>query len=94
MLDFEWWRDKDNREGAVALSTVLKVVVPAVAAVGAVVAGYFYAKDESPVPGTDPAPVIAAPDSQVQTGDGVQVRTGDHSPVTIGGPTGGAGASE
>ena len=88
MLNFGWWRDKDNREGAVALSNVLKVAVPAVIAAGALVAGSYYAKEEPPAPVPGTAPISAATGSQVQTGDGTQVRAGDNSPVTVGGASG------
>ena len=91
---FEWWRDEHNREGAVALSNVLKIAVPAVIAAGAVVGGYFYAKDEAPAPVAGTPSITATGEAQVQTGDGVQVRTRDNSPVTIGGPQGEGGTND
>ena len=76
MFNFRWWRDKDNREGAEALSNALKVVVPALIAAGAVVLGFFYAQDEVPAPAAGAPSITATTDAQVQTGTGVQVRSG------------------
>lgn len=93
MLGFGWWRDRDNREAAVALSSVLKVAVPAVIAAAAVALGYFYTNDDDGAsPGPEAPSIAATGDAQVQTGSGVQVRSGDGSPVTIGGPPAGDGA--
>jgi hypothetical protein len=68
MLNFTWWRDKDNREGAKSIVDVLKVVVPALVIAGGAVWGLLYATEDTPK---------ADPGISVTTGDGSPVIIGD-----------------
>ncbi|MEM1298192.1 MAG: hypothetical protein AAGH68_02855 [Pseudomonadota bacterium] len=68
MLNFGWWRDKDNREGAKTIVDVFKVVVPALVIAGGAIWGVLYASDSAKPPAQ---PTIS-------------VTTGDNSPVAIG----------
>ena len=75
MLNFGWWRDKDNREGAKSIVDILKVVVPALVLVGGAALGVFYATGDK----------SSAPAGNTTTIEGNTVNTGDGSNVNIGG---------
>ena len=75
MLNFGWWRDKDNREGAKSIVDILKVVVPALVLVGGAALGVFYATSDKP----------ADTGGTTTTIEGNTVNTGDGSNVNIGG---------
>ncbi len=68
MLNFNWWRDKDNREGAKTIVDVLKIAVPAIGIAGAAIWGILYATDDKPA---------AAPSVSVTTGDNSPAIVGD-----------------
>jgi hypothetical protein len=81
---FEWWRDKENREGVKTLFEVLKIAVPAGIAAIAIVAGWFYTKEPvkpDPKPAGDTITVTGG--GAVSTGSGTAISTGDQSPVTV-----------
>ncbi len=75
MRTFQWWRDKDNRDGLKAIFDILKIAVPALVILGGAVWGYFYTADKGPAPD--------APDVTVTTGDGSGVVIGDGNTQTI-----------
>ena len=70
MLNFAWWRDKDNREGAKSIVDVLKVVIPALVVAGGALWGVLAVTGDKP----GPAPAIS-----VTTGDNSPVAIGDNN---------------
>lgn len=83
MFSFDWWRDKDNREGADKIVGILKVVIPAALVLGGAAWG-LWPQDDKPTP--SPAPTVEATGGAVvNTGSGNAVSTGDNSSVNIGG---------
>lgn len=83
MFNFDWWRDKDNREGADKIVGILKVVVPAALVLGGAAWG-LWPQDQKPAPASGPA-ISATGEAMVNTGSGNQVSTGDGGTVVIGG---------
>ncbi len=80
---FDWWRNEDNREGASAIISNLKVVIPALLVLvggAAMVIGI----QESPIPKDEPPTIAAGQNSNIQTGNGIQVIQGGNGTVTYG----------
>lgn len=72
MLNFGWWRDKDNREGANAIIDVLKVVVPALVIAGGAIWGVLAVTGDK----EDPAPGTVIKNTTVKAGDGANINIG------------------
>ena len=78
---FDWWRDENNRDGATAITSIAKVVVPAALAVGVGIAGWFGFQSET---GTKDTPAIQTGDnSPVNNGGGTQI-IGDNATIVHG----------
>ena len=83
MFRFDWWRDKDNREGADKIVGILKVVIPAALVLGGAAWGLWpqdKKQTQAPAPSGE-----ATGGAVVNTGAGNAVSTGDNSSVNIGG---------
>lgn len=86
LLNFNWWRDKDNRDGAQAIVGVMKVLVPASFVAVVAVAGWLQFKPDPIDPAedkTEQSSIQTGDNSQVQTGDGVQISAGDSAEITV-----------